>query len=811
MSQPTRIPAFCPLCVSRCGCEAVVENGRLIAIEPDPSHPTGAAICAKGRASPELVEAPDRLLYPMRRTRPKGDSDPGWQRIGWDEALDATAAAMRRIAAEDGPEAVAFAITTTAGTAISDASPWVGRLINAFGSPNNCNAIEICAWHRDNATSFTTGCGIGSPDYEQTGCILLWGHNPSTSWLAAAGAVANARARGAKLVVVDPRHVGFAVKADQWLPVRPGTDGALALAIAGVMLEHGWFDDTFVRDWTNGPFLVRDDTGTLLRANELAIGGAPDSFVAWDDASGTVVCYDPRTRNYTPPPVRLALSGAFSVAGRDGPIACRPAFAQFSALCRAMSPEDAARITGVAAPAIRETAHLLWHHRPLAYMSWTGLEQHTNATQTARAHSILHALTGSIDVPGGNVHLAQVPVTDVSGVELRPPGQWRKALGHIDRPLGPTNAGSVTSEDLYRSVLAGQPYRVRGLVGFGVNLLLSHADAATGAAALRQLEFHVHTDLYLTPTASFADIVLPIASGWERDGLCVGFRLDQAAARHVQFRQAVVSPRGEARSDIEVVFDLAVRLGLGEHFWHGDVQAALRHYLAPSGITLEQLRAAPRGISAKLETTHRKYRRTGFATPSGKLEIFSERMQAIGQPPLPVFEQPAHSPGNGRHADRRFPLVLTSTKTPLYCHSQHRNLPRLRRALPEPIVEMSRATAASRGIANGDAVSIVTPSGRVRARARLVAGLADGVVGAQHGWWQACEALGLPGYDALSADGANINLVIGAAVSDPVSGAAPHRSYQCEIEKVAAVSDESQGTPAGDGARPAREIAPATA
>src|SRR6266403_3272496 len=268
-----RVPAFCPLCVSRCGCEAVVEDGRLIAIEPDPLHPTGKALCAKGRASPELVEATDRLLHPMRRTRPKGDPDPGWQRITWDEALNETATALRRIAAESGPEAVAFAVTTTAGTAISDAGPWINRLINAFGSPNNCNATEICAWHRDYARSFVTGAAIGTPDYARAGCILLWGHNPSTSWLAAAGAIADARARGAKLVVVDPRHAGFAVKADRWLQVRPGTYGAVALAIARVMIEKDWFDGEFVRDWTNGPFLVREDDGTLLRADAVAICG----------------------------------------------------------------------------------------------------------------------------------------------------------------------------------------------------------------------------------------------------------------------------------------------------------------------------------------------------------------------------------------------------------------------------------------------------------------------------------------------------------------------------------------------------------
>ena len=299
-----RIPAFCPLCVSRCGCEAVVDNGRLVAIEPDPSHPTGQALCAKGRASPELVEAADRLLYPMRRTRPKGDPDPGWRRITWDEALDETAAQMCRIAAESGPEAVAFAVTTSSGTAISDAGPWVNRLINAFGSPNNCNAYEICSWHRDFATAFTTGGPMGIPDYQRAGCILLWGHNPSTSWLAAAGAVAEARARGAKLVVVDPRRVGLAVKADHWLPVRPGTDGALALAIAGEMIAHGWFDATFVREWTNGPFLVRDDNGRLLAISHR------HGFVAWDEGRKCALPYDPASRSYAEPPVRLALLAA---------------------------------------------------------------------------------------------------------------------------------------------------------------------------------------------------------------------------------------------------------------------------------------------------------------------------------------------------------------------------------------------------------------------------------------------------------------------------------------------------------------------
>jgi anaerobic selenocysteine-containing dehydrogenase len=775
-STRRRIPAFCPLCASRCGCEAVVEEGRLVAIEPDPLHPTGRALCAKGRASPALVEASDRLLYPVRRTRPKGDPDPGWQRISWDEALDETAAALRRIAAESGPEAVAFGVTTTSGTAISDAQPWVDRLINAFGSPNNCNSWEICAWHRQFARAFTPGAGIGMPDYAQAGCILLWGHNPGTSLLAAATRIAEARTRGARLIVVDPRHVGFAVKADCWLQVRPGTDAAVALAIAGVMIEEGWFDSEFVRQWTNGPFLVRESDGALLGVEALAEGGG-DGFVAWDEGRGTALRYDPAARGYDRPPVRLALSGSFVVAGRDGPIACRAAFDLYAARCRAMSAEIAARLSGVAADAIRAAARLLWQHRPVAHYTWTGLEQQSNATQTDRAIAVLHALTGSIDVPGGNVQFAQVPVNDVSGSELRDAAQWRKALGLADRPLGMGKSGWILSDDLYRAVIEGQPYRVRALVGFGLNLLLSHADAARGAEALRRLEFHVQSDLYLTPTAAHADIVLPVASAWEREGLRVGFGLDQDACELVQFRPAMVAPRGEARPDLDIVFDLAVRLGLGRHFWHGDIEAALDHHLAPSGVSLAALRANPRGIRLPLEPAYEKYRDTGFATPSGKIEIFSTGLHGIGQPPLPEFRAPLAT------ADG-FPLTLTTVKSPLYCHSQHRNLAQLRRLEPDPVAEIGHPTAAAAGIGDGDWLVITTPRGRVRARAELSSTLADGIVAARHGWWQACSELGLPGYDALDPGGANVNLAIGVEAADPVSGAAPHRCYPCRIEKL---------------------------
>ena len=178
----TDVHTFCALCIARCGAIAKVEDGRFVALEPDPSHPTGQALCAHGRAAPELVYHPARLTHPLRRTSPKGDTDPKWERISWDEALEVTAAALRKIADRDGPEAVAFRLASPSTTGIGSAMGWILRLKNAFGTPNYSNNIELCGWGRYFATSYTFGVGsVGirtgqaMPDLAHTGCLILWG------------------------------------------------------------------------------------------------------------------------------------------------------------------------------------------------------------------------------------------------------------------------------------------------------------------------------------------------------------------------------------------------------------------------------------------------------------------------------------------------------------------------------------------------------------------------------------------------------------------------------------------------------------
>ena len=134
---------------------------------------------------------------------------------------------------------------------------------------------------------------------------------------------------------------------------------------------------------------------------------------------------------------------------------------------------------------------------------------------------------------------------------------------------------------------------------------MAHGDSARGRDALRTLDFHVHLDLFMSPTGEQADIVLPVTGAFEAEGLNIGFEVSQEAQSLVQLRAPLVPPVGEARSDIEVIFDLATRLGLGEHFFGGDVGAGWSFQLAPSGVTLQQLRDDPAGIRLPLETRHR--------------------------------------------------------------------------------------------------------------------------------------------------------------------------------------------------------------
>jgi anaerobic selenocysteine-containing dehydrogenase len=755
-----RIAGYCALCVSRCGCTSVVEDGVLRSVEPLPMHPTGKSLCIKGKAAPEIVHSPDRILTPLRRSTPKGSADPAWEPVSWDEALDAITARLQEIVRDDGPEAVAFGVTTPSGTGISDSFAWIHRLAHAFGSPNTLFATENCNWHKDFAPTHTFGNSIGMPDFAKTGCILLWGANPASTWLSQAEEIVRALNRGAKLIVVDPRKAGLAVRADEWLRVRPAADGPLAMALAHQLIESGWFDEQFVRDWTNGPLLVREDTGELVNASDLDPTQAQHRYLAVDTAGNELCAYDPATGNYQEGHGQLALTGRIDLMIGGSTVTCRPAFEIYAQACAEFTPEHTASITDVPAQQIKDTARLLHESGPVSYFTWTGTVQQSQATQTGRAIALLYALLGHIDAPGGNVFFTKPPITNMFGLELLTAEARAKTLGAGERPIGPGTMGWITSLDLNRSIVDGNPYRVNALVAFGGNPLLTKPDSDGARAALEQLDFYVHADMFHNPASSYADIVLPVASPWERSGLAAGFQVSQLAESWIQLRPAVIPPLGDSRSDTWIVFELAKRLGLGEHFFGGDMDAALQQVLEPTGVTLNDLQSRPEGMALPLVTHYLKYREHGFATPTKKLEIYSETFQDCGYAPVPRFaEEQPH--------DIRYPLRLTSAKWIAYCHSQYRQIPMLRKRVPDPLVEIHPQAAATRGIKAHDWVVIETSKGSIRAKAKLNKSLAIDVVCSQYGWWGDSHG--------------NYNNLISDTDFDPISSSNTLRNCACNV------------------------------
>ncbi len=689
------LPTYCALCISRCGCLATVEEGRLLSVAADPAHPTGRALCIKAKAAPELVAHPDRLKTPLLRTRPKGERDPGWRAIGWDEAL---ALASERLQAA-GPKATAFAVATPSGTAIADSFAWIHRLAHFWGSPNLVFATENCNWHRDFGPALTWGSGLGMPDYANTATILLWGSNPAATWLAHAERIRKAQQRGAKLIVVDPRQAGLANVADLWLPVRPGTDAALALGLIHLLLEDGGADFDFLR-WHS------------------------DAFDTAPDGRATVI-------------ERLAEEVA------------------------AWSPARVAAATGIGEEALRRAAGLLATAKPVCLYTWTGTCQQEQATAATRAVNLLYVLTGSLGRPGGNRWFPKPRLNDIAAFDQVRPATRRLTLGIDERPLGPPSRGWITTRDLFRAVVSGEPYPVRALVAFGGNFMVSKPATRHAEEALAKLDFFVQTELFETPTARWADLLLPAASCWEREGVQAGFMVDADAEAHLQLRPAVARPPGQARSDTAIVFGLANALGMTGHFFGGDMNAGLAHILAPSGLDAASLRAERRGLRAP---------NLGEEPPPPRITLWCDALLRLGEPALPEWRPPAADPAR--------PFVLTCGKTVPYCHSQFRQIDSLRRRQPEPAAELAPDVAAARAIAAGDAIVIITAGGELRCRAEINGKLAAGTVWAHYGWWREDAAI-------------NYNAAMDGERFDAVSGSNALRGVACDVRADAQEAPEA--------------------
>lgn len=447
------------------------------------------------------------------------------------------------------------------------------------------------------------------------------------------------------------------------------------------------------------------------------------------------------------------------------------------------TPEWAEKITWIKAGDIRKAARLFATAGP-AVLEWgVAIEQTPNCLQTVRAVSLLPAVTGNIDVPGGWI-LGMNITPEVSALSKRLPEQVRKKRLGADKfkvLCGPNSLWpSAHISTVFDAMITGKPYPVTSLLNFGNNGLLTYANSKRFYQALTALDFYMAMDIYMTPTAELADIVLPAATWLELDELVIV----PYGAPHVVLAQQQITRLRESRSDEEVFIDLAGRLNID--LGYRSVEEALNIQLKETAATYKEFAGLTFGelknkgyISVPVR--YGKYRDNGFRTASGKVELYSRYLEDLGYSPLPYYEEPPESPLSSPGLYNEYPLVLTTgSRSRFFFHSEFRQVPSLREKEPEPVVEIHPETAKKYGTADGDWVWIESPRGRIKQKARITERIDPRIVNVSHGWWFPEDPA--PGYGAWKS---NANALTDSDKPfDPALGTYQLRALLCKIYPV---------------------------
>ncbi len=440
-------------------------------------------------------------------------------------------------------------------------------------------------------------------------------------------------------------------------------------------------------------------------------------------------------------------------------------FEQLQEHVKTFSLEDVASVTWVPKEQIEQAARLYAQTKPASIQWGNAIDQVANSFQTFRAISILRAITGNLNVPGGDAFLTPPPYTRPGRFFLlrQFPRKAEKAAGGEFKLA--IQAAFIPPHALVKAILEEKPYPVKAALFMLSDPLISYPDADETYEALMKLDFTVVLEIFMTPTAAIADIVLPVATGMEHDeiGYWPGWY------EEVRAHPKVVDPPGEAWPDTKIINELAKRLGLGEYFWEDDHEA-LNHWLEPSGLTFEDLK------QRKTILPKREYKKHDFRTPSGKVEIYAKQLEEIGYSPMPLWQELSQL----LESPKEYPLLLTNAKEDAYMLTGYKMIASLRNMKPEPLVEMNSETAEKAGLKDGDMVYIETKKGRIVQRLCLNPDLDPRVVLAGFGWWFPEEGeSNLYGWRK-----ANINVLIeNQPPYDPTTGSAQLRGVPCRVYK----------------------------
>jgi len=691
--------SICTICDSPlCGLDLYVKDGKIIKVEGSKEHPGSiGTLCSKGAANRQYIYSEDRLKTPLKRTGPRGSGK--FEPISWDEALETIAAKFNEIKKQNGPESVVFFAGYT-----KYFRPYLKRLVHSFGSPNYLTESSTCYQAMVMAQKLTFG-QPGGPGLKNTKCLLVWSANPFYTHPGNARAILRGKERGMKLIVVDPRETPTTALADIHLPVRPGTDGALALAMANVIINEKLYDQDFVGSYSYG-------------------------------------------------------------------------FEDYKEYVQQFTPEKGEELTGVPADKIVKAARMYASTKPAAIMpSASPVVHHTNGVQNYRAVFALAGLTGNYDIAGGNfvvppsfIHApGLIPTREHEFTQSRP---WSEMPPRVGADRFPVWTEMIDEEaqamHLPYQIRSGEPYPLKALIGFGMNHRM-WPDSNGFLESLSKLDFFVNVDIFMTDTCNYADMVLPACTSVERSELrCY-------PTGYIIFTQPAIPPLYDSRSDVEIIYELAARLGLDDPLFKAGYEASVDWILEPSGISVAELKKHPGGmfVPNPMKLPEKKYLKSGFKTPSGKMEFKSKVLEKYGGRPgfeaLPVYTPPKHSRETTPELVQQYPFVLnTGSRLPMFVHTRTFRLTWTNSLRPNhPAADISPADAVRLGIRQDDAIRISTPKDAIVVKANLTQMVQPGVIHIYHGH-----------------PDADVNLLFEGDYLDPLSGFPGFKSALCKIEKM---------------------------
>jgi molybdopterin guanine dinucleotide-containing S/N-oxide reductase-like protein len=685
-----------------------VEDGRATKIQGDPNHPmTRGFLCAKVAKYLDRVYSPDRVLYPMRRIAAKGLAEiagegaratQSWQRISWDEALDEIASRFRSIVAEFGSEAILpYSYGGTLG-ALNGGS-MDRRFFNRLGASELDRTICSSAGEAGIESVFGVKLGTEPDQFVHSRYIIAWASNIHGNNVHLWPYIVEARRKGAKLVVIDPYRTRTAACADWYLPINPGTDGALALAMMHVIIGEGLHDADYVSKYTLG----------------------------------------------------------------------------FDALCKkvkAYTPERAARWTGIAADDIRKLALEYATTRPAVIRLNYGVQRSDGGGMATRAIAMLPCIIGSLKEVGGGIHLSTSGAFDLNKDALRRPDLKSKSI-KSPRVVNMVELGKALN------TLTDPP--IKALFVYNSNpaaVCPNHNEVVRGLK--RPDLFTVVHEQFFTDTADYADIVLPATTFFEHKDL-------QAAYGHyyLQVSDQAIEPLAECRSNVELFRSLASHMGFDDECFAESIDEMIDGALTSknpwlNGITRERLereghvrlnfsgqRSVASGQPTKSPEPFLPFAHGNFRTPSGKAELYSEAMKALGLDPVVEFTPPSESRNGTNKAT--FPLELLARKADNFLNSTFSNLPSVQAMEGGDLLEMHSTDAQARGIVDGSTVRVYNNRGEIFLKVRVDGAVQPGVVSARLHWAK------------LSPGFRNINVLTSEKLSD-LGNSATFYSVLVEVE-----------------------------